>query len=77
MTDSEKLYSIINDLTGEDLTGKGDTNLFDTGLLDSMATVQLLLAIETEIGVEVPVSEFERTEWETPNKIIAKIGTLK
>ncbi|GEL13296.1 hypothetical protein FC15_GL000448 [Lapidilactobacillus concavus DSM 17758] len=77
MNDTEKIYSILNDLTGEDLTDKGDTNLFDTGLLDSMATVQLLLEIETEIGVEVPVSEFERSEWETPNKIIAKVGSLK
>lgn len=77
MNDTEKIYSILNDLTGEDLTDKGDTNLFDSGLLDSMATVQLLLEIETEIGVEVPVSEFERSEWETPNKIIAKVGSLK
>lgn len=77
MNDTEKIYSILNDLTGEDLTDKGDTNLFDSGLLDSMATVQLLLEIETEIGVEVPVSEFERSEWETPNKIIAKVGLLK
>ena len=42
-----------------------------------MATVQLLLEIQTELNVDVPVSEFERSEWETPNKIIAKVQTLK
>ncbi|KRM79012.1 hypothetical protein FC84_GL000169 [Lapidilactobacillus dextrinicus DSM 20335] len=77
MTDAEKIYEILKDLTDEDLSEKGDTNLFETGLLDSMATVQLLLEIQTELNVDVPVSEFERSEWETPNKIIAKVQTLK
>lgn len=77
MTDSEKIYTILEDLIDEDLRQQGDTNLFTTGLLDSMATVQLLLEIQTELGVDVPVSEFERSEWETPNKIIAKVQTLR
>lgn len=42
-----------------------------------MATVQLLLELQTQCGVDVPVSEFERSEWETPNKIIAKVESLK
>ncbi|WP_125604839.1 D-alanine--poly(phosphoribitol) ligase subunit DltC [Lapidilactobacillus bayanensis] len=77
MTDTEKIYQILKDLTDEDFSDKGDTNLFETGLLDSMATVQLLLEIQTELNVDVPVSEFERSEWATPNKIIAKVQTLK
>lgn len=54
-----------------------DENLFETGLLDSMGTVQLLLQLQTELGIMAPVSEFERSEWDTPNKIIAKVEAMQ
>ncbi|KRN31609.1 D-alanine--poly(phosphoribitol) ligase subunit DltC [Liquorilactobacillus mali] len=74
----EKIIEILQDLTGsEEVATNLDLNLFDTGLIDSMATVQLLLELQTQCGVDVPVSEFERSEWETPNKIIAKVESLK
>lgn len=74
----EKVIEILEDLTGSsDLADNLDINLFDEGLLDSMATVQLLLELQSQCGgVEVPVSEFERSEWDTPNKIIAKVESM-
>lgn len=70
----DTVLDILEDLTGSDKVKKDlDVNLFETGLLDSMATVQLLLELQTQLGVDVPVSEFERSEWDTPNKIIAKV----
>ena len=70
----DTVLDILEDLTGSDEVKKDlDVNLFETGLLDSMATVQLLLELQTQLGVDVPVSEFERREWDTPNKIIAKV----
>ncbi|MDO4912836.1 MAG: D-alanine--poly(phosphoribitol) ligase subunit DltC [Lactobacillus sp.] len=71
------VLSILEDLTGEDLSSKMDENIFDSGLLDSMASVQMLLNIQEELDVEVPVSEFDREEWSTLNKIIAKVESLK
>jgi D-alanine--poly(phosphoribitol) ligase subunit 2 len=70
------VLDILNDLTGNDVSGAMDDNLFDSGIMDSMASVQLLLSLQSELGVNVPVSEFERSEWDTPNKIIAKVETL-
>ncbi|WP_125702375.1 D-alanine--poly(phosphoribitol) ligase subunit DltC [Lacticaseibacillus daqingensis] len=70
------VLNILQDLTGEDFSARGDENLFDAGLLDSMDTVQLLLALQDELSINVPVSEFDRSEWETPNKIIAKVASL-
>ena len=68
----DTVLDILEDLTGSDEVKKDlDVNLFETGLLDSMATVQLLLELQTQLGVDVPVSEFERSECDTPNKIIA------
>lgn len=71
------VLDILNELTGEDLSSRMDDNLFDTGLLDSMATVQLLLELQEQCDVTAPVSEFKRDEWNTVNKIIAKVESLK
>ena len=68
--------SILNDLTGEDLSEKMDENIFDNGLMDSMASVQMLLQLQEELNIDVPVSEFNRSEWDTPNKIVAKVKDL-
>ncbi|KRL58959.1 D-alanine--poly(phosphoribitol) ligase subunit DltC [Latilactobacillus fuchuensis] len=72
------VLDILTDLTGnDDLKDTMDLDLFETGILDSMATVQMLLELQGQLDIEVPVSEFERTEWATPNKIIAKVKELQ
>lgn len=74
----DTVLDILEDLTGSDEVSKDlDVNLFETGLLDSMATVQLLLELQAQCGIDVPVSEFERSEWDTPNKIIAKVESMQ
>lgn len=77
MNTKETVLNILADLTGSDVSNSMDENLFETGLLDSMGTVQLLLQLQTELGIMVPVSEFERSEWDTPNKIIAKVEAMQ
>ena len=72
----ETVLSILKDLTGEDLSEKMDENIFDNGLMDSMASVQMLLQLQEELNIDVPVSEFNRSEWDTPNKIVAKVKDL-
>ena len=65
-------------ITGSDeVRNDLDIDIFETGLLDSMGTVQMLLELQAQCGVDVPVSEFERTEWNTPNKIIAKVESMQ
>lgn len=66
------VLSILNDLTGEDYTNNLDEDLFASGLIDSMDTVQLLLQLQSQLGMDVPVSEFDRNQWNTPAKIIKK-----
>ncbi|MDQ7252586.1 D-alanine--poly(phosphoribitol) ligase subunit DltC [Pediococcus pentosaceus] len=77
MNTKETILNILADLTGSDVSNSMDENLFETGLLDSMGTVQLLLQLQTELGIMAPVSEFERSEWDTPNKIIAKVEAMQ
>ena len=68
MSVKEEVIDILNTITGEDVSDKMDENLFDDGLLDSMATVELLLDLENKFDIQAPVSEFNRDEWDTPNK---------
>ena len=70
----DTVLDILEEITGTDEVKQNlDVNLFDEGLMDSMATVQLLVELEGQLDVQVPVSEFDREEWDTPNKIIAKV----
>ncbi|MCL5025878.1 MAG: D-alanine--poly(phosphoribitol) ligase subunit DltC [Chloroflexi bacterium] len=48
-----------------------DLELFDLDILDSLATVQLMVALSDEFGVDISPAEFEREEWATPRKIVA------
>ncbi len=50
-----------------------DLPLYDHDVLDSMKTVELMVALEQELGVKVSPAEFEREMWKTPRKIIADI----
>lgn len=78
MSDKDTVLDILADLTGSDEVKENlDTELFKSGLLDSMGTVQLLMEIQNQLGINAPVSEFDRSEWDTPNKIIAKVESLK
>ncbi|MBC6309973.1 D-alanine--poly(phosphoribitol) ligase subunit DltC [Listeria sp. FSL L7-1582] len=74
----EDVLEILEEITeSEEVVENTSVNLFDEGLLDSMATVQLLIEVESRLGITVPVSEFDRDEWATPDQIITKLEELK
>lgn len=50
-----------------------DIDLFDAGLLDSLAAIELFVAIEERFGVDIAPTAVERTEMNTVNKIIHQI----
>lgn len=77
MDTKQGVLDILNDLTGEDLSDQMDENIFENGLMDSMASVQMLLNLQEKFDIDVPVSEFNREEWDTPNKIVAKVESLE
>ena len=71
-----EVVEILNTIIGEDISDQMDDDFFENGLLDSMATVELLLDLETKFDIQAPVSEFDRNDWNTPNKVIAKVESL-
>ncbi|HGF7174502.1 D-alanine--poly(phosphoribitol) ligase subunit DltC [Enterococcus hirae] len=74
----EQILTILEDITGTDeIRENRELDLFGEGLLDSLASVQLLVELDGQLDVQVPVSEFDREKWGTPNKIIAQVQELK
>ncbi|AVI93583.1 D-alanine--poly(phosphoribitol) ligase subunit 2 [Oenococcus oeni] len=72
----KEVLAILENISGEDLSNQMDDNYFDNGLMDSMATVDLVLALQDKFGINVPVSEFDRSKWDTPNKVIKRVKEL-
>lgn len=50
-----------------------DLALYDLQILDSMKTVELIVALGREVGVEVSPAEFDREAWATPAKLVADV----
>ena len=74
MSLQETVLDILEELTGtEEVKDNLELDLFEEGLLDSLGTVQLLVEIEGQCGGTIPVPDFERDEWATPQKIIDKV----
>lgn len=70
----EKALDLLAEATGTDeVKDHRDMNLFEEGLMDSLGMVQFLVDVESELGIEVPVSEVQREEWDTPNKIVEQL----
>lgn len=70
----EKVLDMLEDICDDDAVREGrDIDLFDAGLLDSMAAIELLVAIEEEFGVQIAPTAVDRDEMNTVNKIIHQI----
>ncbi|CPN70865.1 D-alanine--poly(phosphoribitol) ligase subunit 2 [Staphylococcus aureus] len=54
-----------------------DIEIFEEGIIDSFATVGLLIEIQNSLGIDVTITDFDRDEWATPNKIIKVLKELQ
>jgi D-alanine--poly(phosphoribitol) ligase subunit 2 len=67
-----EVLSILTDVCKEEAIRENpDIELFSSGLLDSMGLVEVLVEIESRLNLYVSITDFERDEWSTPNRIIA------
>ena len=70
----ERVMDLLAEICVDDLVREDpDIDLFEEDLLDSLAFTELLVAIEEEFGIVISPSEVERSDVQTPNKIIALI----
>lgn len=70
----EKVLELLEEICEDDVVRSDlNINLFEEELLDSLAFTELLVAIEEQFGIVISPSEVERTDVETPGKIIELI----
>ncbi len=74
MSTSARLLEVLKTVAETDEVERNlDLPLYDSQVLDSMKTVDLMVAIAQEFGVDISPAEFEREKWATPRLIIEDI----
>lgn len=69
-----QVLDMLEEICGDEAVHEErDIDLFDAGLLDSMAAIEVLVAIEERFGVDIAPTAVERDEMNTVNKIIHQI----
>ena len=72
---ADQVVDLVVEISGEDeVADDRDVDLFEEEYLDSMAAIELLVAIKDEFGVSIAPTELERSEMNTVNKIIARVS---
>jgi D-alanine--poly(phosphoribitol) ligase subunit 2 len=57
----------------DEVRNNPDLALYDLQVLDSMKTVQLIVELGQETGVEISPAEFDRDAWATPRKLVEDV----
>lgn len=71
---SDKILDVLANVAETDeVRTNPDLALYDLQILDSMKTVELMVALSSEVGVNVSPAEFERESWATPAKLVADV----
>ncbi|HDX9577866.1 D-alanine--poly(phosphoribitol) ligase subunit DltC [Bacillus cytotoxicus] len=74
----DQVLDILEEVCENDIVKENtDVQLFEEGILDSFGTVSLLVEFQERLGIEVPISDFDRDEWATPNMIIKKLEDMR
>ncbi len=74
----QEVISLLAEICQDDsIKENPDIDLFDAGLLDSFGTVELLVQIEERFGILVPITEFDRDVWNTPNNIALQLADMR
>ena len=72
-TSDQILDVLANVAETDEVRSNPDLALYDLQILDSMKTVELIVALSSEVGVNVSPAEFERENWATPRKLVADV----
>ena len=71
MSAQDKILNVLSSVAETDEVKRDlELPLYDSHLLDSLKTVELIIALADELGVDISPAEIEREEWATPRKIV-------
>ena len=70
----DKILAVLAEVAEtEEVLKQPELALYDLQILDSMKTVELIVALGRELGVEISPAEFEREAWATPAKFVEDV----
>ena len=73
-TTATQILDVLASVTETDeVRTQPDLALYEMQVLDSMKTVELIVALGREVGVEVSPAEFDREAWATPRKLVEDV----
>lgn len=73
-TIDQQIIDLVVEISGEDEVADDlDMDLFEEDMLDSIAAIELLVALQDNFGVSIAPTELEREEMNTVNKIVARV----
>jgi D-alanine--poly(phosphoribitol) ligase subunit 2 len=74
MSTADEILRVLAAVTEtEEVKHNLDLRVYDLQILDSLKTVELMVAFSEQLGVEISPAEFEREQWATPRQIIAYV----
>ncbi|WP_312644938.1 D-alanine--poly(phosphoribitol) ligase subunit 2 [Hydrogenoanaerobacterium sp.] len=70
----QQILELLARVCGDDVvSAHPDINLYDAGLLDSFGFIELLDAIEDEWGITIYPTQIQRTDADTPRRVVALV----
>jgi D-alanine--poly(phosphoribitol) ligase subunit 2 len=74
MSLSDQVLTLLADIAEtDDVTQDLDLRLYDEHVLDSLKTVELILAFSEAFAIEIPLAAFEPEQWATPRQIVGYV----
>jgi D-alanine--poly(phosphoribitol) ligase subunit 2 len=74
MTMSDRVMDVLVGVSEiEGVRHEPDVRLYDVRILDSLKTVELIVAFSSEFGLEISPADLDREDWATPRKIISYV----
>jgi len=72
LSTAERVIEVLADVAEDNVVRTDpDIPLFEQDVLDSLRTVDLILALSKEFGVDISPAELDRSLWATPKHIVA------
>ena len=76
VTTADQVLAILGEIAEQDdLAEELDVRLYDEHMLDSLKTVELILAFNEAFDIEIAPTSFEPAQWATPRRIVAFVET--
>jgi D-alanine--poly(phosphoribitol) ligase subunit 2 len=74
MVISTEVLAVLADVLGtREVYDAPDLPLFERDMLDSLRTVELILALSERFGIDISPAEIDRELWSSPRRIVQDV----